>query len=307
MKDKKISIIGSGKVGSTTAHILAYKEMGDIVLFNRTSGMAKGIALDLKEGSPLEDYDVEITGTGDYKDTKNSDIVVITAGMARKPGMSRDDLLMKNASIVKDVTKNVVKYSPKSIIIVVTNPLDAMVQVAYKTSKFPRNRVIGMAGVLDSSRFRSFISMELNISIEDTTALVLGSHGDLMVPLVSHATAGGIPISNLISKKRIDDIVERTRNAGAEIVKLEEEGSAYYAPAYSVVQMVESIAKDKKRILPCSVYLKGEYGIKDVFVGIPAKLGSGGVEDIIEIKLSPSEKKALMKSADAVRELMKKV
>ncbi len=307
MTGKKISIIGAGKVGRTVAQMAAYKELGSIVLLDRRPGMAQGIALDLAEGSPLEGYDAEIKGTGDYKDTKGSDVVVVAAGNARKPGMSRDDLLLQNAEIVKSVSKNAAAHSPDSVIIVVTNPLDAMVHLAYKASSFPRNRVIGMAGVLDSSRFRSFTAMELGISIEDVSALVLGVHGDFMVPLTSHATAGGIPITELLPKSRIDNIVERTRNAGGEIVKLEEEGSAYYAPAYSVIQMVESIVKNKKRILPCAAYLNGEYGIKGVFLGVPVKLGAGGIEKIIELSLPEKEKAALLKSADSVRALVKKL
>jgi len=307
MNRKKISIIGAGKVGSTVAQMLAYKELGDIVLVNRTIGIAKGVALDIAEGAPLANYDVRIKGTGDYNATKNSDVVVITAGLARAPGMSRDDLLFKNAGIVKDVAKNVSKHSPKSIIIVVTNPLDAMVYLTYKVARFPRNRVMGMAGVLDSSRFRSFIALELNMAVEDISALVLGGHGDFMLPLISYATAGGIPITELLPKRRIAKIVERTRNAGSEIVKLEKEGSAYYAPAYSAAEMVEAIIKDKKRILPCAAYLNGEYGIKGIFMGVPVKLGAKGIEKIIEVKLTRHEREALHKSAYEVKKLIEKL
>lgn len=307
MDRKKISIIGAGKVGSTVAQMVAYKELGDIVLLNRTVGIAKGLALDLEEGAPLIGYDTKIRGTGDYKATKNSDVIVITAGLARAAGMSRGDLLFKNAEIVKDIAKNVARYSPKSIIIVVTNPLDAMVYLAYKITRFSRNRVLGMAGVLDSSRFRTFIAMELGVAVEDVNALVLGGHGDFMLPLINYATVGGIPVTELIPKNKLNRIVRRTRNAGSEIVKLEKEGSAYYAPAYSVTQMVEAVIKDKKRILPCAAYLNGEYSIKGIFMGVPVKLGTGGVEKIIEVRLTKQERKALHKSANEVKKLVEKL
>lgn len=304
---KKITIIGAGKVGSTIAQMAAYKELGDIVLVNRTVGLARGISLDMEEGAPLEGYDVKITGTGDYKDTKGSDVVVITAGLARKPGMSRDDLLAQNAAIIRDIAEKVAKNSPKAIVIVITNPLDAMVYLTYRVTRFPKNRVLGMAGVLDSSRFRSFIAMELGVAVEDVNALVLGGHGDFMLPLINYATVGGIPVTELIQKSKLRKIVERTRDAGGEIVRLEGEGSAYYAPAYSAVQMIESIIKDKKRILPCAAYMNGEYGIEGIFMGVPVKLGAAGVEEILEVRLTKHEAAALKKSAKEVKKLVSKL
>ncbi|MFV1950602.1 MAG: malate dehydrogenase [Nitrospinota bacterium] len=301
----KITIVGAGHVGATAAQLAAYKEIGDIVLIDIAEGIPQGKGLDLQESGPVEYFDSSIIGTNNYEDTANSDVVVITAGVPRKPGMSREDLLDTNVKIVKSVTEEVAKYSPESIIIVVSNPLDAMVYVTKKVSGFPKNRVMGMAGVLDSARFRAFIAMELNVSMEDTHAMVLGTHGDLMVPLPRYSTVSGISITELLSKEKIDSIIERTRKGGGEIVSLLKAGSAYYAPGSAIVQMVESILKDKKRILPCAAYLEGEYGINGIFMGVPVKLGRTGVEEIIEIVLTDEEKTAFMKSADAVRETIK--
>jgi malate dehydrogenase len=301
---KKVSIVGSGNVGATAAQRIVDKELADVVLIDIIEGVPQGKALDLLQSGPVEGYDSQIVGTNDYKDTVNSDVVVITAGLPRRPGMSRDDLLMKNYEIVKGVTEQVVKYSPNSILIIVSNPLDAMVQTAFRVSGFPKQRVIGMAGVLDSARFRSFIAMELKVSVENIHAFVLGGHGDTMVPLPRYSTVAGIPITELLSKERIDALVKRTRDGGAEIVGLLKTGSAYYAPSASVVEMVEAIFKDKKKILPCAAYLEGEYGIHGYYVGVPAKLGKSGVEEVIQIKLTPEEDAALKKSADAVKELV---
>jgi len=301
---KKVSIVGSGNVGATAAQRIVDKELADVVLIDIIEGVPQGKALDLLQSGPVEGYDSRILGTNDYKDTANSDIVIITAGLPRRPGMSRDDLLMKNYDIVKGVTEQVVKYSPNSILIIVSNPLDAMVQTAFRVSGFPKQRVIGMAGVLDSARFRTFIAMELNVSVENIHAFVLGGHGDTMVPLPRYSTVAGIPITELLPKERIDALVKRTRDGGAEIVGLLKTGSAYYAPSASTVEMVEAIFKDKKKILPCAAYLEGEYGINGYYVGVPAKLGKDGVEEIIQIKLTPEEDAALKKSADAVKELV---
>ncbi len=300
----KITIVGAGNVGATTAHWAALKELGDIVITDVVEGMPQGKALDLLQSGPVEGFDCKIAGSNNYADTANSDIIVITAGLARKPGMSRDDLLLANAKIVTDVTNGVVKHSPNAIIIVVTNPLDAMVQLAYKLSGFPKNRVMGMAGVLDTSRFRTFIAMELDVSVEDVSAFVLGGHGDTMVPLARYSTVAGIPITELLSKEAVDRIVDRTRKGGGEIVALLKTGSAYYTPGAAVAEMMEAILRDKKRILPCAALLEGEYGIKGIFMGVPVKLGAKGVEQVIEIKLTNDEKAALNKSADAVRELI---
>ncbi|MBI4445471.1 MAG: malate dehydrogenase [Acidobacteria bacterium] len=299
----KVSVIGSGHVGATTALHVAQKELADVALVDIIEGMPQGKALDLLEAGPVEGYDSRLAGSNSYESTANSDIVVITAGLPRKPGMSRDDLLLKNAGIVKQVTENVAKYSPEAILIVVSNPLDAMCQVAKHVSGFPRQRVLGMAGVLDSARFRTFIAQELKVSVESTHAFVLGGHGDTMVPLARYSTVAGIPITELISKDRLEAIIQRTRDGGAEVVKLLKEGSAYYAPAVSVVEMVESILKDKKKILPCAVYLEGEYGISNLFVGVPAKLGRGGMEEVLQINLTTDEKAQLQKSAASVQEL----
>ncbi len=300
---KKVSIVGAGNVGATAAHWIASKELADVVLIDIMEGVPQGKALDLLQAMPVEKRDSAILGTNDYADTANSDIVVITAGIPRKPGMSRDDLLNTNFKIMQEVVSKVVKYSPNCILIVVSNPLDAMAQAAFKMSGFSRNRVIGMAGVLDSARFRTFIAQELNVSVENVTAFVLGGHGDTMVPLPRYSTVAGIPITELIEPAKLEALVERTRNGGAEIVKFLKTGSAYYAPSASAVEMVEAILKDKKKILPCAVHLEGEYGITGLFVGVPVKLGANGMEQIIEIKLTASEQAALNKSAASVKEL----
>ncbi|OQX27774.1 MAG: malate dehydrogenase [Desulfobacteraceae bacterium IS3] len=300
---KKVTVVGAGNVGATAAQRLAEKELCDVVLVDIVEGVPQGKALDLAEAAPIEKHDAHLTGTNSYEPSAGSDIVIITAGIPRKPGMSRDDLINTNAKIVKDVTQKIVKLSPDAVLILVSNPLDAMCHVAYNASGFPKNRVIGMAGVLDSARFRAFIAMELNVSVESTHAFVLGGHGDTMVPLPRYSTVAGIPITELMSKERIDALVKRTANGGAEIVSLLKTGSAYYAPASAAVEMAESILKDKKKILPCAAYLQGEYGFKDLFIGVPVKLGAKGVEQIIEIKLTDEEKAALAKSAAAVEEL----
>jgi malate dehydrogenase len=303
MARKKVSIVGAGNVGATAGQRIVDKELADVVLIDIIEGVPQGKALDLAESAPIEGYDCRLTGTNNYKDTANSDIVVITAGVPRKPGMSRDDLLKTNFEIVKGVTEQVVKNSPNSIIIVVSNPLDAMVQTAFRVSKFPKQRVIGMAGVLDSSRFRTFIGMELNVSVDNIHAFVLGGHGDTMVPLPRYSTVAGIPITELLPKETIDRIVQRTRDGGAEIVGYLKT-SAWYAPASAIVEMVDAILKDRKKILPCAVYLEGEYGINGLYVGVPAKLGERGIEQVIEISLTLEERAALQKSAAAVKELV---
>jgi malate dehydrogenase len=301
--DKKVTVIGAGNVGATAAQRLAEKQLCDVVLVDIVEGVPQGKALDLNEAAPIEKHDSHLTGTNSYEDTAGSDIVIITAGIPRKPGMSRDDLISTNAGIVKAVTKEVASRSPEAILIIVSNPLDAMCHVAFEAAGFPKQRVIGMAGVLDSARFRAFISMELDVSVENTHAFVLGGHGDTMVPLPRYSTVAGIPITELMAPDRIDALVDRTRNGGAEIVGLLKTGSAYYAPASAAVEMAESILKDKKKILPCAAYLQGEYGQQDLFIGVPVKLGTKGVEEIIEITLTDDEKQALQKSADAVQEL----
>ena len=301
--DKKVTVVGAGNVGATAAQRLAEKELCDVVLVDIIEGVPQGKALDLTEAAPIEKHDAHLTGTNVYEPSKGSDIVIITAGIPRKPGMSRDDLISTNAGIMKNVTEQVAALSPDAILIIVSNPLDAMCQVAFDTSGFPKQRVIGMAGVLDSARFRAFISMELNVSVENTHAFVLGGHGDTMVPLPRYSTVAGIPITELLPKDRIDAMVERTANGGAEIVSLLKTGSAYYAPASAAVEMAESILKDKKKILPCAAYLEGEYGINNLFIGVPVKLGATGIEDIIQIELTKEENAALQKSADAVQEL----
>ncbi|MGA2989327.1 MAG: malate dehydrogenase [Candidatus Korobacteraceae bacterium] len=301
---KKVSIVGAGNVGATTAHWIAAAELADVVLIDILEGIPQGKGLDLFEAMPVEGSDSTVLGTNNYADTANSDIVVITAGIPRKPGMSRDDLLNTNYKIMQEVVGNVVKYSPNSILLIVSNPLDAMAQAAYKLSGFPRERVIGMAGVLDSARFCTFIAQELKVSVENVTAFVLGGHGDTMVPLTRYSTVAGIPVTELLDKATLDRLVQRTRDGGAEIVKLLKSGSAYYAPGRAAMEMVEAILKDKKKILPCAVYLQGEYGINGLFVGVPAKLGAGGMEQVIEIKLSDEESAALKKSAGAVKELV---
>ena len=300
---KKVTIVGAGNVGATAAHWIASKELADVVLIDVVEGIPQGKALDLLEAMPIAKMDCSIIGTNDYADTANSDIVVITAGILRKPGMSRDDLLQTNYKIMSDVVGKVTAHSPNCILIIVSNPLDAMAQAAFRQAKFNRERVIGMAGVLDSARFRTFIAEELKVSVENVTAFVLGGHGDTMVPLARYSTVAGIPITELIAKERIEAIVQRTRDGGAEIVKHLKTGSAYYAPSAATVEMVEAILKDKKKILPCAAYLEGEYGIHGYYIGVPCKLGSRGLEQIIEIKLTPEEDAALKKSAEAVKEL----
>jgi malate dehydrogenase len=300
---KKISIIGAGNVGATAAHWIMAKELADVALIDVVEGVPQGKALDLSQAQPIEGSDVHITGANDYAPSANSDIVIITAGLPRKPGMSRDDLLHTNYKIMSDVVQKVVSYSPEAILIIVSNPLDAMAQAAFKQSGFNRQRVIGMAGVLDAGRFKSFIAQDLNVSVEDVNAFVLGGHGDTMVPLVRYTTVAGIPLTELMPKERIDAIVQRTRNGGAEIVKHLKTGSAYYAPSAAAVEMAESILKDKKKILPCAAYLEGEFGINGYFIGVPCKLGAAGIEQVMEIKLTAEEDAALKKSAAAVKEL----
>jgi len=300
---KKVTIVGSGNVGATAAHWIASKELADVVLIDIIEGVPQGKGLDLLEAMPIEKRDSYVLGTQDYADTANSDVVVITAGIPRKPGMSRDDLLNTNHKIMKDVVGKVVQYSPNCILIIVSNPLDAMAQAAYKMAGFPRERVIGMAGVLDSARFRAFIAQELKVSVENVTAFVLGGHGDTMVPLPRYSTVAGIPITDLLSKEKIDAIAKRTAGGGLEITKLVGT-SAWYAPGQAATEMVEAILRDKKKILPCSVYLEGEYGIQGLFVGVPVKLGARGIEQIIQIKLTAEEDAALKKSAASVKELV---
>src|SRR5579862_4553027 len=304
---KKVTIVGSGNVGATAAHWIASKELADVVLIDIVEGVPQGKGLDLLEAMPIEKRDSYVSGTNNYNDTANSDIVVVTAGIPRKPGMSRDDLLNTNYNIMKAVVGEVVKHSPNCILIIVSNPLDAMAQAAYKLSGFPRERVIGMAGVLDSARFRAFIADELKVSVENVTAFVLGGHGDTMVPLPRYSTVAGIPITELLSAERVQALVERTANGGAEIVALLKTGSAYYAPAAATFEMVESILLDRKRVLPCATYLTGEYGVDGLFVGVPVVLGAGGMERVIEIRLSADEQAAFDKSAGAVRELVAKL
>ena len=301
--DKKVTVIGAGNVGATAAQRLAEKELCDVVLVDIIEGVPQGKTLDLAQAAPIEKHDAHLLGANAYDATAGSHIVIITAGIPRKPGMSRDDLLSTNAGIVKKVTREVASRSPQAILIIVSNPLDAMCHVAYEASGFPKQRVIGMAGVLDSARFRAFIAMELNVSVENTHAFVLGGHGDTMVPLPRYSNVAGIPITELMAPERIEALVQRTRNGGAEIVGLLKTGSAFYAPASAAVEMAESILKDKKKVLPCAAYLEGEYGIRDLFIGVPVKLGAKGVEQVIEIKLAPEENAALQKSAAAVQEL----
>jgi len=300
----KVTVVGAGNVGATTAQRIADAELSDVAMIDIIEGIPQGKGLDMMEACPVSGSDVGVVGTNDYKDTAGSDIVVITAGLPRKAGMSRDDLLKKNYDIVKAVTEEVVKHSPDSILIVVSNPLDAMVQTAYKVSGFPKERVMGMAGVLDSSRMRTFIGMELNVSVDNIHAFVLGGHGDDMVPLPRYSTVAGIPLPDLLSQERIDAIVERTRKGGGEIVSYLKTGSAYYAPSASVLEMVDAILKDKKKILPTAAYLEGEYGINGLYMGVPCKLGSKGVEEVVEISLTADERAALQKSAGSVQELV---
>src|SRR4051794_35564324 len=306
MRRPKISIIGAGNVGATAAHWAASKELGDIVLVDvpQTEGMPTGKALDLYESSPIEGFDCKITGTTNYEPTQDSDVVIVTAGLPRKPGMSRDDLIATNTGIVKQVAENVARHSPNAVMIVVSNPLDAMVYVAWKASGFPTKRILGQAGVLGVARYRSFLAMEIGCSVEDVQALLLGGHGDDMVPLVRYTSAGGIPVTQLIKKERLDQIVQRAREGGAEIVKLLEKGSAYYAPASATVAMAGSIIKDKKRILPCAAYCEKEYGVGGFFVGVPCVLGKDGVERVIEIELDGGERQAFQTSVNHVKELV---
>jgi len=304
---KKITVVGAGFVGATAAHWAALKELGDVCLIDIVEGMPQGKGLDLRQASPIEGFDSDVVGTNDYADTADSDIVIITAGLPRKPGMSRDDLLAKNTEIVQGVTEQVAKYSPNAVLIVVANPLDAMVYVAHKVSGFAPNKVLGMAGVLDSARFRTFISMELDVSVEDINAFVLGGHGDSMVPLPRYSTVAGIPLPDLLSQDKIDAMVQRTRDGGAEIVGLLKSGSAFFAPSAAAVEMAESILKDKKRILPCAAYCDQEYGVGGYFVGVPVKLGANGVEKVIEIPLLPEEKEAFEQSVQAVKGLVQKI
>lgn len=301
MGRKKISIIGAGFVGATAAHWAAEKELGDVVLVDILEGIPQGKALDLFEASPIEGFDARVIGTNGYDETKDSDVVIITSGVPRKPGMSREDLLDINRKIIESVVAEVVARSPKAILMMVTNPLDTMTYLAYKKSGFPRERVMGMAGVLDTARFRSFIAMALGVSVEDIQSLLLGGHGDEMVPLPRYTTVSGIPLSQLLPKETIDQLVDRTRKGGGEIVNLLKTGSAFYAPSAGVIQMAEAVLKDKKRILPCCVYLNGEYGLKDICFGVPVKLGARGIESVIELELTEEEKKLVAKSAESVK------
>ncbi|MFC1579953.1 malate dehydrogenase [Thermodesulfobacteriota bacterium] len=302
---RKVTVVGAGNVGATAAMRLAEKELADVALIDILDGVPAGKALDLMEAAPIEKHDSKVLGiTADYGQAKDSDIVIITAGIPRKPGMSRDDLLNTNMGIMRSVVQEVAAVAPKAVLIIVSNPLDAMCHVAFDASGFPKNRVLGMAGVLDSARFRAFIAMELDVSVENVNAFVLGGHGDTMVPLPRYSTVAGIPITELMPRERLDALVDRTRNGGAEIVGLLKTGSAYYAPASAAVEMAEAILKDKKKILPCAVYLEGEYGIQNLFIGVPVKLGKNGMEEIIEITLSDEEQKALLHSADAVQTLV---
>ncbi|HXI02034.1 MAG TPA: malate dehydrogenase [Candidatus Saccharimonadales bacterium] len=303
----KVTMVGAGNVGATAAQRIVEKGYADVVLVDIIEGVPQGKALDLMESGPVENYDSRIIGANSYDQTEGSDVIVITAGLPRKPGMSRDDLLAKNYQIVSSVTKEVASRSPKAVLIVVSNPLDAMCQAAMKVSGFPRERVMGMAGILDSARFRTFIAMELNVSVDNIQALVLGGHGDTMVPLPRFTTVAGVPITELMDDATIERLVQRTRDGGAEIVKLLKTGSAYYAPASAITEMVDSILMDRHKILPCAAYLKGEYGIEGLFVGVPAKLGSKGIEQVIELPLDEREKADLARSAAAVRELVGKI
>lgn len=304
---KKITVIGAGFVGSTAAHWAAQKELGDVVLLDINEGAAKGKALDLFEASPVEQFDSHVTGTANYADIANSDVVIVTAGIPRKPGMSRDDLLATNAKIVKTCCEGIKQYAPNSVVIIVSNPLDAMCFVAKQTLGFPRERIIGMAGVLDGARFRSFIAEACNVSVKDVQGFTLGGHGDTMVPMPRHCSVGGVPLVEMLPQDKIDAIVQRAVNGGAEIVKLLQTGSAYYAPSASAVQMAEAILKDQKRILPCAVELAGEYGMKGLFIGVLCKLGGKGMESVVELKLNDTERAGLEKSAAAVRELVEAV
>ncbi|MDG7052415.1 MAG: malate dehydrogenase [Wolbachia endosymbiont of Alcedoecus sp.] len=307
---KKISLIGAGNIGGTLAHMIALRELGDVVLLDISDGIPQGKALDIAESSSIDRFNARITGTNRYEDIKNSDAIIITAGIARKPGMSRDDLLQTNAKVMKEVGENIKKYSPNTFVIVVTNPLDAMVSVVHKSSNIPTHMIVGMAGVLDSSRFRYFLASELNISIEDISAFVLGGHGDTMVPLIHCTSIAGIPLTQIIdigfiTQEKVDEIVKRTRNGGKEIVDLLKSGSAYYAPASSAICMLESYLKDKRRILPCAAYLSGEYGVKDLFIGVPVIIGKNGVEKVLEVKMEDSEQEMFNQSVKAVKDLVR--
>lgn len=301
---KKVTVVGAGQVGATTAHRIFEREYADVVLVDVVEGLPQGKALDMLESGPVVGSDASIIGTNGYQDTADSDVVVITSGVARKPGMSRDDLLFTNLDIIESVTKQVTQYSPNAILIIVTNPLDVMCQQAYEISGFPRERVIGQSGILDTARFRTFLAQELNVSVRDVHAQVLGGHGDTMVPLIQYTTVGGVPVTNLLSQKALDGIVQRTRDGGAEIVALLKTGSAYYAPAAATVEMVDAIILDQHRIMPCAAYLTGEYGINGLYVGVPVKLSASGIEEIIQINLSPDEEAMLKRSGEAVRELV---
>ncbi|MCP5402335.1 MAG: malate dehydrogenase [Novosphingobium sp.] len=309
MARKKIALIGAGNIGGTLAHLAAQKELGDVVLFDIVEGVPEGKALDLAQCGPVEGFDVSLKGTSSYRDIKGADVCIVTAGVARKPGMSRDDLLNINLKVMKSVGEGIKKYAPKAFVICITNPLDAMVWALREFSGLPQNMVVGMAGVLDSSRFRTFLAEEFNVSVQDVTAFVLGGHGDTMVPVVEYSTVAGIPIPDLIkmgwsTKAKINEIVKRTRNGGGEIVALLKTGSAYYAPATSAIEMAESYLKDKRRLLPCATHLKGEYGVKNLYVGVPAIIGAGGVEKVVEIKLNATAQKNFNVSVDAVKELV---
>lgn len=301
---KKVTVVGSGNVGATVAHRLADRQLADVVMIDILEGVPQGKGLDLLEAGPVEGYDVRVRGTNSYADTANSDLIVLTAGFPRKPGMSRDDLLKANYEVVKSAVEQAVKVSPEAILIVVTNPLDVMAQTAFRVSGFSKNRVIGMAGILDTARYRAFIAEALNVSVQNVQGFVLGGHGDTMVPVPRYTTVAGIPVGELMPKDQLDQIITRTRNGGAEIVALLKTGSAFYAPSAAVVEMIDAIFHDRKKILPCAAYLEGEYGINGLFVGVPVKLGARGIEQIIEIKLTPEEQAALQKSAAAVKELV---
>tara|TARA_Y100000590_G_C15716459_1_gene1012078 strand:- start:1278 stop:2222 length:945 start_codon:yes stop_codon:yes gene_type:complete len=300
---KKISLIGAGQIGGTLAHLISIKELGNVVLFDVMEGVAKGKALDIAQSTSVDGYNINLTGTNNYEDTKNSDVIIVTAGVPRKPGMTRDDLLATNLKIIKQVAEGIKKTSPNSFVICITNPLDVIVMALQKYSGLPKNKVIGMAGILDSSRFKYFLSQELNVPVKNISSLVLGGHGDTMVPMPNHTTVNGKPLNQLIKKEKLDSIINRTRKGGAEIVKFLEKGSAFYAPAASGVEMVESYIKDLKKTLPCAAYLDGEYGIKNIYAGVPVVIGKNGVEKIIEIDISNEEKKQLDRSVSAVREL----
>jgi len=301
----KVTVVGAGNVGATCAQVIAQRDYADVVLVDIIEGMPQGKALDMRQTGPIRYYDTNLIGTISYEDTANSSVVVITSGVPRKPGMTRDDLVLTNMKIVQSVTEQIVKYSPNCILVMVANPLDAMAQLALKVSKFPRTRVMGMSGILDTARFKTFVAMELGCSVEDVYALILGGHGDTMVPITRLASVSGVPLSELLPKEKIDAIAKRTVNGGAEIVALLKTGSAFYAPGSAAALIVDSIMLDKKRILPCSTYLEGEYGINGVFVGVPVKIGKNGIEKIIEVKLTPEESAAIQKSASAVMELVK--